>query len=145
MKGSTIMVYYCVKCKKTHEKDELCPHIQRQIKENPALLGEAANFVNIAGQYRLVTSQSLDGMANAVNKVVGSNLHFEGTHQFTRDIQVFNRLNVEAYKNAGYFRSPELAKQYLDNATKGQINGLKAKIVGSGQEIDWLRMKQGDI
>ena len=139
------MVYFCEKCKKTHNEDELCPHIKSEIKANPRLLGEAANFANVAGQYHLVTSQSLDVVAQKVNGVIGSNLSLEGTHQFARDIQVFNRLNVEGYPRLGAFNSPETAKAYLENATKGQLGTLKNKIVGSGQEVDWLRGKQGEI
>ena len=139
------MVYYCGKCRKTHGDEELCPVMAHQMKKTPALLEGAANFTNIAGQYHLVTSQSLDAVAQRVNSVIGTNLRLEGTHQFARDIQVFNRLNTETYKNHGGFRTPEAAKQYLKNATKGQFSGLKAKIVGAGQETDWLRMKQGEM
>jgi hypothetical protein len=132
-------------CKATHDSRELCPFIKVQLKKNPELLSEATNFANVAGQYHLVTSQSLDSVAQKVNEIIGSNLRIEGTQQFVRDIQVFNRLNTEAYKNIGVFRSPEAAKVYLENATKGQLNGLKAKIVGSAQEVDWLREKQGEL
>ena len=139
------MVYFCEKCSKTHQSDEMCPHIREQIRKNPELLNGASTFANVAGQYHLVTSQSLDVVAQKVNDIFGSNLRFEGTHQFARDIQVFDRLNVEAFCKAGYFRSPEAAKIYLENATQGQLNGLKAKIVGSGGEVDWLRGKQGEL
>jgi len=139
------MVYYCEKCKKIHNENELCIYFGRQLKNSPTLLTEAVNFTNVAGQYHLVTSQNLDNVAQKINSMIGSNFSFEGTHQFSRDIQVFNRLNVETYKNAGVFRSPEIAKSYLENATKGQLTGLKSKIVGAGQEVDWLRMKQSEI
>jgi hypothetical protein len=139
------MVYFCDRCKKIHNENDLCPHIKNEIKANPYILSEAANFASVAGQYHLVTSQSLDVVAQKVNGVIGSNLSFEGAHQFTRDIQVFNRLNVEPFSKCGAFNSPETAKTYLENATKGQLTNLRAKIVGSGQEVDWLRVKQGEI
>lgn len=139
------MVYYCKKCQKPHSDEELCPYFKRQIKNNPNLLSEAATFTNVAAQYHLVTSQSLDAVAHKVNSIVGTNLSFEGTHQFARDIQVFNRLNVESFPRAGVFNSPELAKTYLENASKNQLQNLKCKIVGAGQEVDWLRAKQGEL
>lgn len=139
------MVYFCEKCKTTHQESELCPQIKKQLKANPALLSGAVDFTNIAGQYHLVTSQSLDAVAQKVNSVIGTNASFEGTLQFARDIQVFNRLNTEAFVKAGVFNSPDAAKVYLESATKGQIDSLSRKIVGSGQEVDWLRCKQGEI
>lgn len=139
------MVYFCEDCVKVHEDGELCPNIKRQLKENPSILAEASNFVNIAGQNHLIASQSLDIVAQKVNSVLGSNLSFEGGHQFARDLQVFKRLNEEAFCRAEYFRTPELAKFYLENATKDQHNNLMRKIVGSAQEVDWLRGKQSEI
>lgn len=139
------MICFCERCKKTHDDGELCPYIKLQLKKNPSLLAEASNFVNVAGQSHLITSQSLDIVAQKVNSVIGSNLCFEGGHQFARDIQVFKRLNEEAFCRVEYFRTPELAKYYLENATKNQHNNLMRKIVGSQQEVDWLRGKQGEI
>ena len=140
------MVYFCKECAKTHNENELCPYIKRQIQDNPDYLGSAADFVNVAGQYQLVTSQGLDTVAQKINGVVGKNLlSFEGTHQFARDIQVFERLNVEVYSRAGYFSSPEVAKAYLENATKGQLSDVLKKTVGAGGEVDWLREKQGEL
>ena len=139
------MVYFCTKCQKTHNENELCPLIKSEIKNNPQLLSEAANFANVAGQYHLVTSQSLDIVAQKVNSVVGSNLRFEGAHQFAWDIQVFKRLNEEVFPRCGIFKSPEAAKTYLDNAQKNHLVTLKAKIVCAGQEADWLRAKGGRI
>ena len=139
------MVYFCKKCAKTHQENELCPHIKRQIGERPDLLGSAADFVNVAGQYQLITSQGLDTVAQGVNSVIGTNLSLEGTHQLARDIQVFNRLDVEAFSRKGYFRSPEVAKAHLENVSKTQLSDLRSKIAGQGGEVDWLRMKQGEI
>jgi len=133
------MRIYCVRCRKMHEEAELCPNISIQLKEHPEWLGEAANFAIIAGEYKLVTSNALDTVAQEVNSVIGTNFHFEGTHQISRDIQVFKRLNDEAFVKAGYFASPETAQKYMQNATPGQLKGLKAKINGSGQEVDWVR------
>ena len=54
----------------------------------------------------------LDTVVQGVNRLVGSNLTYEGTHQIARDIQVFNRLNTEAYCKAGVFSSPETAVNF---------------------------------
>jgi hypothetical protein len=129
------MVVFCKYCKKTHDENMLCDNIKKELLQNPSLLSEAADFVSIAGQYRLVTSQDL-------SKIVQG---FEGTHQTARDIQVFKRLNEEAFNRAGYFNTPESAKQYLKNATESQLKGLRNKLSGSGQEVDWLRQQQAKI
>ena len=107
------MKRYCEKCRKMHDDNELCPNIAVQIKEHPELLGEAAKFATIAGEYELVTSNALDSVAQKINAIAGTQLQFEGTHQISRDIQVFRRLNEEAFVKAGHFSSPEAAKAYL--------------------------------
>lgn len=71
---------------------DLPQKLKKELIQNPRLLSDAANFVNIAAQYRLVTSQDINYVFQNVNKVVGSNLQFDGTHQLARDVQVFNRL-----------------------------------------------------
>ena len=139
------MNWYCEKCKCLHSDRDICPHIRKQLKQNPEWLGEAADFTAIVGQYHLITSNMLDTVVQGVNRLVGSNLTYEGTHQIARDIQVFNRLNTEAYCKAGVFSSPETAKMYLKNATQGQVKGLIAKINGSSHEIDWLRDMRGRL
>lgn len=136
---------YCPKCRKMHEETELCPNIALQIREHPEWLGEAVNFATIAGEYELITTNVLDSVAQKVNPVIGANLHFEGTHQISRDVQVFRRLNEEAFVRAGYFASPEAAQQYLENAKPGQLTGLIAKINGSGHEVDWAREQAGKL
>lgn len=139
------MSHYCKHCKVLHHQDELCPRHLAQLKQNPSLLVEAANFTNIAGQYHLITSQTLNKAAQAVNKLAGSNLRYEGTQQFIRDIQVFNQLNVDAYSKSGVFSSAEAAKSYMDQATEGQLRQLSRKLTGTGQEVDWLRFKEGKL
>jgi hypothetical protein len=131
---------------KTHSEDEFCADIKADIKEQPALVSGAANFVSTAGQYRLATSQDIGNTVNKINQLVGTNLKgYEGTHQFARDIQVFKRLNEEAFVKKGVFQTAERAKEYLDNATAGQHTNLSAKLSGYGQEVDWLREQQGKI
>lgn len=145
------MKWYCEKCKKIHLDDELCPRIRKQLKEHPELLSEAATFTTVAGQEVLVTSQLLDKVAQGINKLAGTNLSYEGTQQFARDIQVFKRLNEEAFSRSGVFSSPENAKAYLENVLKvakdkpGALRSLESKLTGSSQEVDWLRMKQGKL
>lgn len=145
------MKWYCEKCKKIHMNDELCPRIRKQLKEHPELLSEAATFTTVAGQEVLVTSQLLDKVAQGINKLAGTHLSYEGTQQFARDIQVFKRLNEEAFSRSGVFSSPENAKAYLENVLKvakdkpGALRSLESKLTGSSQEVDWLRMNQGKL
>lgn len=139
------MRWYCEKCKMIHEEDELCPRIKEQLKREPQLFVEAVNFTTIAAQETLITSQALEGVAKGVNRIAGTKLSYEGTQQFARDIQVFKRLNEEAFVRSGVFASSESAQQYLNNATEGQMKNLVAKINGSGQEVDWLRFEQGKL
>lgn len=143
------MSWYCEKCKTIHTDEQLCPHIQEQLRKTPQLLSEAANFASVAGQYDLITSQRLDSVAQAVNKVAGTNLSYEGTHQYARDIQVFKRINEEARKRAGYFSSPDKAKAYLEeiinSGSDGTMRSFDSMLTGSSQEVDWLRMQQGKL
>jgi len=139
------MPKYCKHCRELHADDEICPFYLKQLKQNPKLLSEAANFASVAGQYHLVTSQTLDGIAQGINKVAGTKISFEGTHQYLRDIQVFKQLNVDAYSKSGIFADAQSAKIYLDHATKGQLDTLVKKLNGTGQEVDWLRWKQGQL
>lgn len=145
------MNWYCSKCNKIHADEEMCPRVAEQLKKHPEWIASAADFINIAGQEVLVTSQALDGVAQGLNKLVGTSLSYEGTQQFARDIQVFNRINVEVARS-GQFASPENAKNYIENALKmGETNpkvwtGTESKfLTGTSQEVDWLRMKKGQI
>lgn len=140
------MVQYCPKCKALHSEEELCPIFKDQLKRNPDLLSEAASFTAVAGQYHLASSQALDGVAKGINNLIGSNLSFEGSHQTVRDIQVFRQLNVDAYcGKSGAFTSAEAAKNYLATADDKQVAALVKRLNGTGQEIDWMRFKQGQL
>lgn len=139
------MSWYCEKCKCLHSDTDICPNMRMQLKQHPEWLQEAADFTAVVGQYHLITSNTLNTVAREVNSLVGSNLAYEGTRQIARDIQVFNRLNTEAFCRAGVFSSPETARIYLEDATPGQVKGLIAKINGSAQEVDWLRDMQGRL
>lgn len=139
------MAWYCGKCRCLHSDTELCPQMCDQLKQHPEWLSEAADFTSAVGQYHLITSNTLDTVSQEINRLVGTNLAYEGSHQVARDIQVFNRLNTEAFCKAGVFSSSETAKTYLENATHGQFKGLVAKINGSSQEVDWLRDMQGQL
>lgn len=145
IKGDFYMKWYCKQCRTFHGEGELCPHIKAQLIEHPEWIGEAANFSTIAGEYSLITSQTLDGVAAKVNQLTGMNLTYEGTHQFARDIQVFKRLNEEAFVRKKVFASAESAKNYVEGAKPNQIKSLVAKINGSGQEVDWLREESGRL
>lgn len=145
------MKWYCKECKVLHSDKEICPHMQKQLKNHPEWLSEAANFTVIAGEYGLITSNALDTLAQGVNKIAGTNLAYEGTHQFTRDIQVFKRLSDEPFKRAGTFASPEVAKNYLAGVreiTKNNpraMSTFEAKLTGYSQEVDWIRYKQSQL
>lgn len=136
------MDYFCEKCLKMHRSDELCDHLKQQIKNDPKLISEAGNFTNIAGQYNLITSQNLNSLSQKINNTIGTNLSYEGTHQFTRDIQVFKRLNEEAFSKCQVFSSPQAAQNYLINNDKAKFGG---KLAGYAQEVDWQRYKDGQI
>jgi hypothetical protein len=140
------MKRFCKYCKKTHDENELCEYLKTELCNNPGLLSQAVDFTCIAGQYRLTTSQDIANITQKINQVLGTNLtEIEGSHQVTRDIQVFKRLNEEAYRRLGIFQTPETAKRYLENATPKQLENLSAKLSGSGQEVDWLREQQGKL
>lgn len=145
------MKWYCEKCKKLHADDEMCPNIKKQLKEHPEWLSGAANFATVAAEEALITSQALDGIAQKVNKLAGTKLSYEGTHQFARDIQVFKRLNAEPFSRSGTFASPAAAKSYYNNILKAAQNtprsltGFESKLTGYSQEVDWLRMKHGQL
>ena len=108
------MNWYCEKCGKIHKDDEMCPKIKKQLKDHPEWLKEAADFTAVAGEEALITSQALDVVAKGVNKLAGTNLSYEGTQRFARDIQVFKRLSEEPFSRSGAFATPEAAKSRLN-------------------------------
>ncbi|MCM1124131.1 MAG: hypothetical protein NC416_16240 [Eubacterium sp.] len=145
------MKWYCEKCKKLHNDDELCPRIQKQLKQHPEWLREIADFTTVAGEEALITSQILDKAAQGINQIAGTNLSYEGTQQFARDLQVFKRLNEEAFSRSGVFSSAESAKSYYENVLKvaegkpRAATAFESKLTGYGQEVDWIRQKHGEI
>ena len=145
------MAWYCEKCKKIHNEDELCPGMKQQLSKHPEWVTGTANFVSLAGEEQLITTQTLDKLAQNVNKHCGTNLSYEGTQQFARDIQVFKRLNEEAFSKSGHFSSPINAKGYYENilekakANPKALSSFESKLTGYSQEVDWLRDKQGSL
>lgn len=145
------MKWYCEKCKKMHEDEEMCPKIKSQLAKHPEWLVEAANFTTVAGEEVLINSQLLDKAAQGINKLAGTNLSYEGTQQFARDIQVFKRLNEEPFSRSGVFSTPESAKSYFENVLKMSetnpraLSSFEGKLTGYGQEVDWVRMKQDEV
>jgi hypothetical protein len=145
------MRWYCEKCKKLHNDDELCPRIKQQLKQHPEWMSEISDFTIVAGERALITGQKLDKAAQSVNRITGKNLSYEGTQQFARDIQVFKRLNEEPFSKVGAFASPENARNYFENVLETAENkpcalaSYESKLTGYGQEVDWLRMKKGEI
>lgn len=137
------MVRYCEKCRDFHEANDMCPKYKEQLRQHPEWLAEAAEFTNVAAQHQLVSTQALDGVCRAVNKISGSNLSFEGTKQAARDIQVFAKLNSDSFRNSGQFANAQAAKETLEKGTEGFQRYLKGRLNGTGQEVDWLRSQQG--
>lgn len=145
------MKWYCEKCKKMHGEEEICPRIKQQLKQHPEWLSEITDFTTVAAQERLITTQALESVAQEINKLAGTKLTYEGTHQFARDIQVFKRLNEEPFSRSGHFSDPKKAMLYLENVTKTAeanpraMTSFESKLTGYAQETDWLRYKQGQI
>ena len=139
------MKRYCESCRDFHEENELCPKYKKQLKEHPEWLAEVADFTIVAGEYHLASSQALDGICKTINKIAGTNLSFEGSHQAARDVQVFARLNSDSFRNSGQFANAEAAKQTFDNASEGFKRYLRGRLNGTGEEIDWLRSQRGKI
>ena len=145
------MNWYCTKCKKIHKDNELCPFIKQQLKEHPNWLKDSADFTTVAGEYALVTSQTLDHVAQQINQLADTKLTYEGAHQFARDIQVFKRLNEEPFSKSGVFSTPENAKKYYENLLKisedkpRAFSSFESKLTGYSQEADWLRMMHGKL
>lgn len=145
------MNWYCESCKKIHTENELCPRLKKELEKHPEWVGEAADFITVAGEEALVTTQALDKIASEVNQVAGTKLTYEGTWQFTRDIQVFKRLNDEPFSRSGHFSTPDKAQSYLKNVMDVSENkphaytSFESKLTGYSQEVDWLRQKKGEI
>lgn len=157
------MKWYCKKCATIHDDNELCPKIKLQLKNNKNLLGEAANFITVAGEYDLITSNNMNKILKPINNLLNSDLTYESTYQFTRDIQVFKRLNEEFFNNCNAFLTPKNAQKYLieiikkaiekakntgkseEETVKKAINNFMIKITGASQEVDWLRYEKGKL
>lgn len=138
-------VKYCERCKNVHEKEELCSDLKNQLQNDPNLISEAMNFTNLAAQHQLISTQALDGVAMSINKIDNIGLTFEGSKQCARDIQVFQQLNVDAFKNSGVFNDPKLAQRYVQSGGTSIENNLKRKLTGTAQEVDWLRNRKGSL
>lgn len=136
---------YCKRCKEVHETTEICSDLKKQLQNDPRLINEAMNFTNLAAQHQLISTQTLDKVALSVNKIANTNLTFEGSKQCARDIQVFQQLNVDAFKNSGVFNEPKLAQKYVQSGGTSIENNLKRKLTGTAQEVDWLRNRKGSL
>ncbi|RIO71592.1 hypothetical protein BUZ85_12820 [Mammaliicoccus sciuri] len=136
---------YCERCNELHKKTELCSFFKMQLKSDPNLISEAMNFSNLAAQHQLINTQALDNVAQSINKIANTNLAFEGSKQCARDIQVFQQLNVDAFKNTGVFNDPKMAQKYVQEGGISIENNLKRKLTGTAQEIDWLRDRKGSM
>lgn len=136
---------YCERCKEVHETTELCNDFKKQLQNDPNLISEAMNFSNLAAQHQLINTQAIDNVAQSINKIANTNLTFEGSKQCARDIQVFQQLNVDSFKNTGVFNDPKMAQKYVQEGGISIENNLKRKLTGTAQEIDWLRDRKGSL
>ncbi|HDE8875189.1 TPA: hypothetical protein PD474_002201 [Staphylococcus aureus] len=136
---------YCERCKEVHETTELCNDLKKQLQNDSSLINEAMNFTNLAAQHQLISTQVLDEVAMSINKIANTGLTFEGSKQCARDIQVFQQLNVDAFKNSGVFNEPKLAQRYVQSGGTSIENNLKRKLTGTAQEVDWLRNRKGSL
>lgn len=139
------MDIYCKACREVHDSEYLCSPLKKQLSDNPTLFKEAMDFINLAGQYHLVSSQTLDQVANGINKLSNTNINFEGSYQMARDIQVFKQLDIDPFNKSKVFSSSENARTYLEGANENQLRNLKRKISGTAQEVDWLRDSKGKL
>lgn len=139
------MVKYCEKCRDFHDENDMCPKYKEQLKKHPEWLAEASDFVNVAAQQKLVATQALDKVCQSVNKLTGSNLSFEGSHQMMRDVQVFQKLNSDSFSRSGQFANAQTAQETWENASEGFKRYLKGRLNGTGEEVDWLRSQKGKI
>ena len=139
------MTRYCEKCRDFHEENDLCPKYKEQLKQHPEWLAEAADFSIVAAEQQLITTQALDGVCKAVNKLANTNLIYEGTNQAARDIQVFAKLNSDSVRLSGQFANSQAAKETLEKGSDGFQRYLRGRLNGTGEEIDWLRSQQGKI
>lgn len=139
------MKKYCEQCRDFHDETDLCPKYKKQLQQHPEWLGEAANFATVSAQFQLITSQALDGVAQTVNKVAGTNFAYEGTRQAARDIHVFAKLNSDSFRNSGQFANAQTAQETLANSSEGFQRYLRGRLNGTGQEIDWLEWRSGKL
>lgn len=137
------MIRYCEQCRDFHEENDLCPKYKELLKKHPEWLGEAANFTNVAAQYQLVTSQALEGVIDTINKVAGTTISRQGTHQVVHDAMTFRQLDVDAFSKIGVFHSPESAKAYAEAV--GKSKSLMAKLGGTSHEVDVLMRRKGEV
>ncbi len=139
------MVKYCEFCRELHDENQLCERYKRELEKHPQWLSEATEFATLAAQYHLITSQTLDRAASAVNKVLNTDLSYEGTRQVARDIQVFAKLNSDSFRNSGQFSSAQAAQEAVINSSEGFQRYLHGRLNGTGQEIDWLMSSKGKL
>lgn len=136
---------YCEQCRELHNEKEMCPRYRKMLEKHPEWLEEATNFTVVASEHVLISTQALDGVAKTVNKIIGTSLSYEGTQQTARDIQVFSKLASDSFSRSGQFANAQNAKQTLDGATDGFKRYLQGRLNGTGQEVDWLRWRQGKL
>ncbi len=137
------MVKYCEFCRELHDENQLCERYKRELKKHPQWLSEATEFATLAAQYHLITSQTLDKTASAVNKVLNTNLSYEGTHQALHDIMTFKQLSVDAFAKSSVFSSPDSARRYLDSLEN--TKALMAKLGGTSKEVEVMMRNNGSL
>lgn len=137
------MKKYCEQCRDFHDENEMCPKYREQLKQHPEWLANATDFISVAAQQVLIRTQALDGVAQTINKIAGTNLAYEGTTQTLHDVMVFKQLNVDAFAKSGVFSSPETAQSYFNSLENTKT--LMAKLGGTSHEVDVLMRRNGDL
>lgn len=127
-----------------HEENDLCERYKKQLKEHPEWMKEATDMMAHAGRTALIQTQALNSMAKVVNKVIGTNLTYEGTNQVVRDIQVFAKLNSDSFSKSRVFANAQSAKEYYNLSPQIQ-EYVKKRLNGTAQEVDWLRSHRGSL
>lgn len=135
------MVCYCQYCGELHAEDALCEPYKSDLQAHPEKLVGVTEFAVTAAENVLTRSQTLDRAAQIVNRHFGTSFSFEGASQLARDVQVFQKLNEDAFAKCGAFANAQSAKVWLDAHPLGIC--LKKRLIGAAQEVDWQRMESG--
>jgi hypothetical protein len=72
---------------RTHDENELCAYMKVDLKKTPSLLSKAADFVMVAAQSQLTTTQDVLNVVNKIKDVAGKTLN--ASSETLQGIQIF--------------------------------------------------------